>query len=192
MFTLEEFVIINRLIKKNEIKELQLLLHEAYKNDTKVGINFQAASVSLQQIDEHIENTATFVTEIDHNIVATVSVRLPWSDNPGPYPVPHLGWIATHSQFSKQGYATQLIDWVEREYIQKQLKSPLVSLGTAVEHPWLKKFYNSIGYQSVEEVQKTSDHLTVYMVKPLNKKFDHMQSEKLKKYLNRNSIKLSY
>ena len=72
-------MITNRFIKKNEVKELQLLLHEAYKSDTQLGINFQAARVTLQQIDEHIENTATFVTEINHTIVATVSVRLPWS-----------------------------------------------------------------------------------------------------------------
>jgi GNAT superfamily N-acetyltransferase len=158
-------VITNRFIKKNEVKELQLLLHEAYKSDTQLGINFQAARVTLQQIDEHIENTATFVTEINHT---------------------------THSQFSKQGYATQLIDWVEKEYIQKQLKAPMVSLGTAVEHPWLKRFYTSVGYQPVEMVQKTPDHLTVYMVKVLNRKFDQLESEQLKKYLNKNKTKVRY
>lgn len=185
-------MITNRFIKKNEVKELQLLLHEAYKSDTQLGINFQAARVTLQQIDEHIENTATFVTEINHTIVATVSVRLPWSKNPGPYAIPHLGWVATHSQFSKQGYATQLIDWVEKEYIQKQLKAPMVSLGTAVEHPWLKRFYTSVGCQPVEMVQKTPDHLTVYMVKVLNRKFDQLESEQLKKYLNKNKTKVRY
>ncbi|MDF7627482.1 GNAT family N-acetyltransferase [Lactobacillaceae bacterium L1_55_11] len=176
---------INRRIKKSEIKALQALLHEAYQADTQLGIHFQAANATLPQIDEHIDTTPTFVTEVDHHIVATASVRLPWSADPGPYNLSHLGWIATERRFAKQGYASRLIDWVEQNYLKKELDAPLVSLGTAVEHPWLQKFYTALGYHPVEVVQKHSDHLTIYMVKSLKPGFERLESAQIKEYLQR-------
>lgn len=166
----EEKVVIHRLIRRDEAKELLYLLHDAYQADTVLGIHFKAATVSLAEVLQHIDEIPTFITAIDGEIVATVSVRLPWSNEPGPYVMPHLGWVATKREHAHQGYASQLIDWVEKNYLRNSLRAPQVSLGTALEHPWLSRFYQKKGFKQVEVVRKFSDHQTVYLVKNIDMK----------------------
>lgn len=151
-----------------DAKKLQELLHQAYQGDEKLGIHFGATTVSYQGVIEHLKSTPTFAVKDGQQIIATVSVRLPWSNNPGPYALPHLGWVATNPAYQRQGKAKELIDWVIQEYVAKDLKAAAVSLGTALEHPWLRKAYQKLGFDEVETVRKFPDHQTVYLVKVLD------------------------
>ncbi len=158
---------VERLTDKRQAIELVDLLHRAYAADVRLGIHFGAATITESDVVMHIQTTPTFVLRQENRIVATVSVRLPWSSNPGPYALPHLGWVATHPQFQHHGYAKQLIATVINDFIIKILAAPAVSLGTAVEHPWLQRTYQSLGFEPVATVRKFADHQTIYLVKTL-------------------------
>lgn len=159
---------VNRQIKKSELKELKNLLQGAYQSDEDLGIHFKAAQIPIETLKRESETLTTFVTIKDQKIIATVSVRFPWSINPSRYNFPHLCWVATNPNYAHQGYATKLIKWVEQKFLTNQLHAEIVSLGTAVEHPWLVNFYEKLGYHAVETQQKFKDHLTVYLIKVFN------------------------
>lgn len=161
---------IKRLENTDDATQLTNLLHQAYAADEQLGIHFGAARIEEQEVAQHIETQPTFVIEENDDFVATVSVRLPWADNPGPFVLPHLGWVATNPKYQHQGQAKHLINWVIENYVQKDLRSPAVSLGTALEHPWLSKAYEKLGFQKVDVVRKFSDHQTLYLVKTLDDK----------------------
>lgn len=95
-------------------------------------------------------------------------MRLPWGNNPGPFGVPHIGWLATHPDYKKQGLAIQLLNWVEKHILLQQLKVPFVTLGTAENHPWLSQFYLSQGFEEVGRADLIADHTTIYYRKILN------------------------
>lgn len=150
--------------------QLTALLHAAYAADEALQIHFGAAKVRAEVVAQHIINTPTFVlTDEQQNLIATVSVRLPWGNDPGPFKLPHLGWIATNPEYQHHGYAKQIITLVIEQYIKETLNAPAVSLGTALEHPWLRQAYQSLGFIHVATVRKFPDHQTAYLVKILNK-----------------------
>jgi GNAT superfamily N-acetyltransferase len=159
---------IKRLTNTDDAPQLTALLHQAYAADVALGIHFGAATIEQVEVEHHIETTPTFVIEENGDIVATVSVRLPWADNPGPFALPHLGWVATNPKYQHQGRAKHLINWVIEHYVQNELQAPAVSLGTALEHPWLGTAYEKLGFQRVDVVRKFPDHQTLYLVKTLD------------------------
>lgn len=115
-------------------EQLTPLLHRAYAADVKLGIHFAASSVTVEDVRKHIESTPTFVLEDDDGtIIATTSVRLPWSDNPGPFGLPHLGWVATNPDYQQQGFSKEIINWVVTNYVQPALHTPAVTIGTAAD-----------------------------------------------------------
>lgn len=145
------------------------LLHTAYASDEKLKIHFGAAKIDVTQVAQHILTTPTFVLEDDdQSLIATTSVRLPWSDNPGPFKIPHLGWVATSPRYQHHGYAKTVISTVIDQFIKAELNAPAVSLGTALEHPWLMQAYESLGFVHVETVRKFADHQTAYLVNLFN------------------------
>lgn len=148
-----------------ESVQLTKLLHRAYAADADLGIHFAATSVTEKEVQEHIANTPTFVLqEEDGTIAATTSVRLPWSDNPGPFGLPHLGWVATNPDCQHRELAKQIITQVITQFVKDELHAPAVSLGTAAEHPWLQDFYHSLGFQTIDIIRKFSDHQTAYLI----------------------------
>jgi len=154
-----------KLTDFTDTAQLTKLLHNAYAADINLGIHFAAASITKKKVQEHIASTPTFVLQKeDDTIVATTSVRLPWSDNPGPFPLPHLGWVATNPDCQHQGLAKQIITQVITNFVKDELHAPAVSLGTAVEHPWLQDFYHSLGFQTIDIVRKFKDHQTAYLI----------------------------
>lgn len=157
-----------RRVTLEDAKEYQQLIHQAYKPVTELGINFAAASATLTDIETHIRTNLVFATYIDEKLVCTLSLRLPWGNNPGPYGVPHIGWVATDPSFKQQGLAAELLDWVEKYILIGQFKLPFVSLGTAANHPWLSNFYIKQGFIENERVDLSSDHTTIYFYKVLN------------------------
>ena len=154
-----------KLTDLSSAAELTQLLHNAYAADVNLGIHFGASTITEAQVRDHILNTPTFVLQTDDGkIAATASVRLPWSDNPGPFTLPHIGWVATNPLYQHQGFAKQIITQVITHFVKDELHAPAVSLGTAVEHPWLQDFYHSIGFQTIDIVRKFQDHQTAYLI----------------------------
>jgi RimJ/RimL family protein N-acetyltransferase len=158
----------SRVTDFKDIQQLTNLLHRAYQADEKLQIHFKAANITNEQVRQHIQTTPTFAIKSNDRIAATASVRLPWSTNPGPFDLPHLGWIATDPEFQHQGLAKKIIQFVIDDFVIQQLSAPAISLGTAVEHPWLQTAYRSIGFKQVDTVRMFSDHQTVFMIKVLN------------------------
>lgn len=165
------------------VTQLTALLHQAYEADIKLGIHFAASSVTETDVLKHILSTPTFVLQDESGvIVATTSVRLPWSDNPGPFGLPHLGWVATNPNYQKQGFAKQIIDWVINNYVKPELQTPAVTIGTAFDHPWLSSFYQSIGFETIDIVQKPNGPKAIFFISI----FDEQRTQSMNNtYLNR-------
>lgn len=91
---------------------------------------------------------------------------MPWVKKPGPYGVPHLGWVSTRPEEKHKGYARKLFFLLEEQVLKEELRTPAVTLGTAAEHPWLVKMYESWGFETVEtKTLPGNSHQTVYMKK---------------------------
>ncbi|ANZ61035.1 acetyltransferase [Secundilactobacillus paracollinoides] len=146
-------------------EKLTSLLHQAYAADVRLGIHFAASSVTVENVRKHIESTPTFILEDDDGtIVATTSVRLPWSDNPSPFGLPHLGWVATNPDYQQQGFSKQIISWVVTNYVKPELYTPAVTIGTAADHPWLLSFYKSLGFKVIDITQKPNAPRAAYLI----------------------------
>ncbi|MCS4488226.1 GNAT family N-acetyltransferase [Streptococcus sciuri] len=176
-----------QLLSDNFFEELTSLYHKAYAENEKLGIHFKAGTISTFEVSQAIQASPTFIKTVDNRIVSTISVRLPWSENPGPFSLPHLGWIATDPEMQGHGYAKNLITEVIEEYIIKDLKAPAVTLGTALEHPWLIETYEKMGFQYLDEKQLFSDHKTVYLIKIFNRNaLSKVKNENLQALLKEN------
>ena len=160
-------------------ENLEELVHQAYKADEELGIHFKASVISTDKIKEHLEYIPTYgYKNTRGELISTVSVRLPWSNDPGPFALPHLGWVATNPRYQRQGYGKKIINDVIENYVKMTLNSPAVTLGTAIEHPWLQQTYISLGFIPIEEVKKVADHKTVYLIKIFNKSALNQVSDK--------------
>lgn len=146
----------------------QQLLHRAYAPVVKLGIYFAAADANLALIEQHIQTNLVYGVFAQDNPICTISLRLPWGNNPGPYGVPHIGWFATDPDFAHQGLAKKLLTWLEQHILLAQLNLPFVTLGTAENHPWLNRFYQKNGFTEISRVNLTADHTTIYYRKILD------------------------
>ena len=146
----------------------QALVHNAYQSVLDLGIHFAAATADSNLIETHIKTNLVYGLFIEHDLVCSLSLRLPWGNNPGPYGVPHIGWFATDPAYKKQGLATKLLNWVEKNILLDQLKTPFVTLGTAANHPWLTDFYTKQGFTEIGRADLSDDHTTIYYRKVLN------------------------
>lgn len=154
-------------IENTTVTEIQKLFHDSYQINEAIGIHFEAATISREHLEEYLLTTALWVTRKHKELVSTVAVRFPWSKNPSPFSLPHLGWIATAKNFQGQGSAKSLITSVIN-LLQDQYRVPAVTLGTAKEHPWLISAYEKLGFVYLSETQKFADHKTVYLIKVLD------------------------
>ena len=65
-------------------------------------------------------------------------------------------------------YHKVLIDGYAEELLKTQFKTPAVTLGTAKEHPWLPKMYESFGFKAYDKVHfRGKQHTTVLFKKDL-------------------------
>ncbi|MBN6066206.1 GNAT family N-acetyltransferase [Aggregatibacter actinomycetemcomitans] len=151
-----------REITLADAQQYQQLLHDAYRPVLELGIHFAAATADLALIETHLRSNLAYGIFIQDQLACSVSLRLPWGNNPGPFGVPHIGWFATHPNFKQQGLAVKLLAWLEQHILRQQLKVPFVTLGTAENHPWLAKFYMNHGFVEIGRTNLTDDHTTVY------------------------------
>ncbi|MGM0749556.1 MAG: GNAT family N-acetyltransferase [Bacillota bacterium] len=156
-----------RLAKDSDAEELLALTWRAYEPVRKLGINFAAAHADLELVLNNIRKNACYVMEEDGRIIATISLRMPWGQQPGPYGVPHIWWFAVDPDIGKKGVGSELLQWVEQTVLRDTLKVPFVSLGTADKHPWLIDMYERKGYVRTGERDLGKGHITIYMKKEL-------------------------
>ena len=72
-----------------------------------------------------------------------------------------------HLQFSFMNKIIDLKSTAE-ELLKTQFKTPAVTLGTAKEHPWLPKMYESFGFKAYDKVHfRGKQHTTVLFKKDL-------------------------
>ncbi|MFS0724141.1 GNAT family N-acetyltransferase [Paenibacillus sp. 1P07SE] len=143
----------------------------AYEPIRQLGIHFAAATADLALVEKNLTNNMCLVMEEEGRIVSTISVRMPWGPQPGPYGVPHLWWFASDPDATRKGIGREMITWCEETMLRDTLKTPAVSLGTADKHPWLIEMYARRGY----EIQGSKDlgrgHITIFMKKILIPEF---------------------
>ncbi|WP_340640195.1 GNAT family N-acetyltransferase [Bacillus atrophaeus] len=156
-----------RLAKDSDAEELLALTWRAYEPVRKLGINFAAAHADLELVLNNIRKNACYVMEEDGRIIATISLRMPWGQQPGPFGVPHIWWFAVDPDIGKKGVGSELLQWAEQTVLRDTLKVPFVSLGTADKHPWLIDMYERKGYVRAGERDLGKGHITIYMKKEL-------------------------
>ncbi|WP_232697447.1 GNAT family N-acetyltransferase [Brevibacillus daliensis] len=162
--------IMYRLATIDDAEEIQELTWQAYEPIRNLGINFAAATADIELVQKNISNNLCYVLEEDDQILATLSIRMPWGEQPGPYPLPHIWWFAVHPKSSKQGVGSLLLTWVEETVIRDMFKAPAVTLGTTDKHPWLAEMYERKGYIRAGEKDSGRGHTTVFLRKELRVK----------------------
>ncbi|UUZ80545.1 GNAT family N-acetyltransferase [Paenibacillus sp. P26] len=156
-----------RLATLDDANVLLDLSLRAYEPIRKLGIHFTAATADLDTVRKNIDNHACYVMEQDGDIIATVTIRMPWGPQPGPFGLPHIWWFAVDPDTGQKGVGSKLLSWVEETIIRDTLKAPAVSLGTADKHPWLIEMYERKGYVRAGEKDLGKGHITVYLRKEL-------------------------
>ncbi|MEZ3498396.1 GNAT family N-acetyltransferase [Pantoea sp. KPR_PJ] len=143
------------------------LVHAAYASARELGINFDAATASEQQMQCHIATHGVYGMFRDDELVASVTLRYPWGPLPGPFGLPHIGWFATAPHYRGQRLGVILLDWLELRVLHDQLRAPAYSLGTAESHPWLIPLYEAMGFEKASKKDLGKGHITVYMKKTI-------------------------
>lgn len=156
-----------RVAGPDDLPAYTRLVSGAYEDIRDLGIRFRAASAGEDQVLAHLERNVAYVLEDDDGLLATVSVRYPWGPDPGPFGLPHLGWIATAPAHRRRGLAQRVMSYVEQDVLRDQLHAPAVSLGTAEHHPWLTQMYLRLGYRPAAKADLGRGHTTVYLKKRL-------------------------
>lgn len=152
----------------DDIPEIIELTYKAYEPIRKLKINFAAAHPTTELVMENITENQCFLLIDDNKIISTLSVRMPWSKNPGPYGFPHIWWFATSPDYGKIGTGSYLLNYIEQEIILIDWHSPAVTLGTATSHPWLVDMYTRKDYQPFGSVDSGSGHTTQFLLKVLD------------------------
>jgi GNAT superfamily N-acetyltransferase len=160
-----------RLAQEADAPALAELLRKAYVSNTELGIHFAAAHADTEAAKKHIANNICYFLEEEGQLLGTISLRMPWGPNPGPAGVPHIGWLAVSPTAGKKGIGSSLLDFIEKNIARDQLKCPAVTLGTAVEHPWLPQLYEKRGYEKIAEIDLGLGHITAYFKKIIIKSF---------------------
>ncbi|MFD9627681.1 GNAT family N-acetyltransferase [Peribacillus muralis] len=143
-----------QLIRLATVKDATEVLNvtlRAYEPIRELNINFLAATADLQLVTNNIRRNLNYVLEQEGQIVATVTVRLPWNDPDQFSPYPFIWWFAVDPLHKQKGIGSTLLTWVEEKALRDQVKAPAVYLATADRHPWLVSIYERRGYEIFAE-----------------------------------------
>ncbi len=153
-----------------DLEEYFTVLHEGYKSDIEYNISFKAITSTKEEALIQLQTNPTYGLFIEEKLVSAISIRHPWGNNPGPIGLPHIGWFVTHPDYTHEGLGKYLYFWLEKQILRTDLIVPAITLGTAENHPWLKKMYESFGFKEFSKVKKAENtHTTIYFIKILNK-----------------------
>jgi len=157
-----------RMLTTDDIDVYYSVLHRGYQSIRQYPITFSAVTASKEEARQWLQLNPTYGLFVDGTLVSAISLRMPWGPNPGPRGLPHIGWFVTDPDYKHRGYATKLLHRVETDIIQKELKAPMVTLGTAESHPWLRQMYEKMGFECYDQVQlKHKKHRTLYFQKKI-------------------------
>lgn len=159
-----------RQLMPDEATEYYQLLHTAYAEIKHLGIRFDAATADLQTMTQHLNDHAVYGMFEDDRLIVSVTLRYPWSKQPGPFGLPHIGWFATAPEYRGKGLGEKILAWLEEYVLQQQLRVPAYSLGTAESHPWLARYYQKLGFQLIDKRDLGKGHITLYMQKIVDEK----------------------
>ncbi len=144
------------------------MIHAAYAPIRELGIHFDAATASREQVTVHLARHGVWGLFLDGTLAASLTLRYPWGPLPGPFGLPHIGWFGTHPDYRGQQRGRQLLDHIETHVLLGTLRAPAVSLGTALSHPWLQKIYTRYGFIPQHTADLGKGHITLYMKKVLD------------------------
>lgn len=154
------------LIKRAEIEDIgdvQLLYHDAYCDNVKLGFPAEAAFVSYDNVKGWIINTNVYIAIIKDSIVGTFRLKLDHEMN-----LIVLSRLAVASIYKGNGIASRLINCAEEKVTSIGYNK--IALTTPLTHPFLPDMYEKRGYKKTKII--TLNHLPydeVLMIKCLNK-----------------------
>nr|WP_154325342.1 GNAT family N-acetyltransferase [Pantoea sp. 201603H] len=157
-----------RQLTLDDRHEYLALMLTAYAPIRELGIHFDAATADLARVSLHLEQHAVYALFADDTLASSLTLRFPWGPLPGPFGLPHIGWFGTDPQFRGRQLGRHLLEWVEQHILHDRLKAPAVSLGTAINHPWLKEMYQQLGFVPQHQTDLGKGHITLYMKKILD------------------------
>lgn len=144
------------------------VLHEGYASNLEHGVDFSASHMTEADALDWVNTHPTYGLFVDGQLASSITLRMPWGPKPGPREYPHIGHFVTSPRFKQQGYAKKMLQWLETSVLRNQLKAPIVTLGTADTHPWLKDMYISLGFTITKITQLPGlSHKTIYFEKKI-------------------------
>ncbi|MFF5946343.1 GNAT family N-acetyltransferase [Staphylococcus pasteuri] len=160
--------VIIRIANEKDTKEIHQLMYEAFTPLRELGIDWPSVNASIEMVKDNIKNNTTFVLELDNTIISTITVRYPWGSVRSISGYPFVWWFATKPEFDGLGYVSQLLKYVEEDFLRDTLKAAAVTLGTsACLHPWLLSIYEKRGYEIYAKHENDDGDLGVIMRKIL-------------------------
>ncbi|MEC5321036.1 GNAT family N-acetyltransferase [Brenneria populi subsp. brevivirga] len=157
-----------RQLTAADAPEYLALMRAAYAPIRALGIHFDAAETNLPLVTRHLGEHGVYGLYDSGALISSLTLRYPWGPLPGPFGLPHIGWLGAHPDFRGQNKGKRILDWVERHILREQLRAPAVSLGTAINHPWLKTMYLKRGFIPQHEEDLGKGHITLFMKKILD------------------------
>ncbi|CAG9251890.1 Ribosomal protein S18 acetylase RimI-like enzyme [Paraburkholderia unamae] len=142
-----------RIAGQDDVPALYDLLQQAYAPLVSEGVHFTITRSPVERVFHTVASHTTFVlvrpspTGSGTRLAATLTVRFPWTQGDrhlSPYPFLH--WFAVAPEYKRQGLGSTLLEHVEDNFLKAQVKAPAAYLATAVEHPWLRPYYERLGY----------------------------------------------
>ncbi len=157
-----------RIANEKDTKEIHQLMYELFTPLRELGIDWPSANASIEMVKDNIKNNTTFVLELDNTIISTITVRYPWGSVRSISGYPFVWWFATKPEFDGLGYGSQLLKYVEEDFLRDTLKAAAVTLGTSARlHPWLLSIYEKRGYEIYAKHENDDGDLGVIMRKIL-------------------------
>lgn len=142
-----------RIAGEDDVPALYDLLQQAYAPLAREGVHFTITRSPIERVQHTVASHTTFVLERESAVdgskalAATLTVRFPWTpEDRHLTPHPFIHWFAVAPDYKRQGVGNTLLEHVEETFLKTQVKAPAVYLATAVEHPWLKPYYERHGY----------------------------------------------
>ncbi|KAF1304049.1 GNAT family N-acetyltransferase [Candidatus Enterococcus willemsii] len=156
-----------RIATREDAPALLVLIQESFQEVKDYGIDWPSTNATLESVIENIETGVAIVLEREGQLLATITIRLPWETDTPISHYPFLWWFATAHAWKGQGIGKKFLKQVEEEFLIKQFKAPAYVIGTSGEkHPWLLDMYLRNGYQTLF-TQRDENDLGVALYKVL-------------------------
>ena len=148
--------------------EYHKVLIDGYAAIKDYPITFDAIDFTEEESKEWIENYPVYGLYIDGQLVSSITFCMPWVKYSTPDKYPHIAHFVTAPAFKGKGYARETLGYAE-ELLKEHFKTHTVTLGTAKEHPWLPKMYESFGFTAYDKVHfRGKQHTTILFKKELS------------------------